>query len=54
MPSKDTILRQLRSKVKALKARSVFVASDSDHMIKEIEAYLKDLKVGSVLCLDNA
>ncbi|KAG8178334.1 hypothetical protein JTE90_029288 [Oedothorax gibbosus] len=45
MPTKEIILRQLRSKVKALKARSVFVASDNDHMIIDIESQLKDLKV---------
>ncbi|XP_035219962.1 GDP-fucose protein O-fucosyltransferase 1-like, partial [Stegodyphus dumicola] len=44
-PSKETILMQLRRVVKALRARSVFVASDNDHMIKDIEKHLKDLKV---------
>ncbi|XP_054721063.1 GDP-fucose protein O-fucosyltransferase 1-like [Uloborus diversus] len=44
-PTKDTVLKQLRRVVKALRARSVFVASDSDHMIYDIEKSLKDLKV---------
>ncbi|GFS78810.1 GDP-fucose protein O-fucosyltransferase 1 [Nephila pilipes] len=44
-PTKDIILRQLRSKVKAIKAKAVFVASDHDHLINDIEKYMKDLKV---------
>ncbi|XP_042895208.1 GDP-fucose protein O-fucosyltransferase 1 [Parasteatoda tepidariorum] len=40
-PTKDIILQQLKKVVKAQKARSVFVASDSDHMIKDIEKALK-------------
>ncbi|KAF8770068.1 GDP-fucose protein O-fucosyltransferase 1 like protein [Argiope bruennichi] len=44
-PTKDIILRQLKTKVKALKAKAVFVASDHDHMISDIEKYMKDLKV---------
>ncbi|CAL1293446.1 unnamed protein product [Larinioides sclopetarius] len=44
-PTKEIILKQLRSKVKALKAKAVFVASDHDHMVSDIEKYMKDLKV---------
>lgn len=44
-PSKNLILKQLRRNVKALRARSVFVASDNDHMINDIEKSMKDLKV---------
>lgn len=44
-PTKDTILQQLRRVIKATKARSVFVASDDDHMITDIDKAFKDLKV---------
>ncbi|GIX83405.1 GDP-fucose protein O-fucosyltransferase 1 [Caerostris extrusa] len=44
-PPKDIILEQLRKKVKAHKAKSIFVASDNDHMINDIEDELRDLKV---------
>lgn len=44
-PPNHLVLKQLRRVVKALRARSVFVASDNDHMIKEIEKSMKDLKV---------
>lgn len=44
-PTKEIILKQLRRVIKAMKAKSVFVASDSDHMIKDIEKAMKDIKV---------
>lgn len=44
-PDKDIILKQLRRAIKAIKARAVFVASDNDHMINEINENLKSLKV---------
>lgn len=44
-PSKNTILTQMRRVVRALKARAVFVASDNDHMLAEINDALKLYKV---------
>lgn len=44
-PTKETILKQLKRVVKAVKARSVFVASDNDHMIASINDALKSLKI---------
>ncbi|XP_013774815.1 GDP-fucose protein O-fucosyltransferase 1-like, partial [Limulus polyphemus] len=44
-PSKEIILRQLKRVVKAMKAKSVFVASDNDHMINDINKALQNLKV---------
>ncbi|GAB6020142.1 O-fucosyltransferase 1 [Chamberlinius hualienensis] len=44
-PSKKTIFRQLKAKVKEIKAVAVFVASDNDHMISELNFSLKKLNV---------
>ncbi|XP_064457674.1 GDP-fucose protein O-fucosyltransferase 1-like [Ornithodoros turicata] len=44
-PSKDTVLKQIRRVVRALKARAVFVASDNNHMITDITEALKLHKV---------
>lgn len=44
-PSKDAVLKQLKRTVKAMKARAVFVASDNDHMISEINKFFSDMKV---------
>ncbi|UYV73440.1 O-fut1 [Cordylochernes scorpioides] len=46
MPPAKQILAQLRRAVKATRARGVYVASDNNHMIPEINKALKDLKVG--------
>lgn len=52
-PPKTLVLKQLRRVIKALRARSVFVASDNDHMIKDIEKGLKDLKVNFIFLSFN-
>jgi len=44
-PSKQTIFKQVKRMVKDIKARSVFVASDHDYMIEELNHALKKLKV---------
>ncbi|UYV73442.1 O-fut1 [Cordylochernes scorpioides] len=48
MPPPKQILAQLRRAVKATRARGVYVASDNNHMIPEINKALKDLKVEAV------
>ncbi|KAG1680029.1 GDP-fucose protein O-fucosyltransferase 1 [Nymphon striatum] len=47
-PSTKSILDTLRQKVTAIKAINVFVASDNDHLIDEIQNGLQDLKIKAV------
>lgn len=48
-PTKQTILKQIKRIAKDIKAKSVFVASDHDHMIKELSHALKKLKVSNII-----
>lgn len=46
LPSKETIIRQIKRVIKNLKTiKSVFVASDSNHMVSELTEALKRTKV---------
>lgn len=45
LPSPQTIIKQLKRGIKKIKATSVFVASDSNHMIEELGLALKNMKV---------
>lgn len=45
LPQGDTVLAQLKRVVRALKARTVFVASDNDHMLPAINKALEPLHV---------
>lgn len=50
MPSKETIIRQLKRTIKNYSGgenviRSVFVASDSNHMLNELRDALKRMKI---------
>ncbi|KAF7283467.1 hypothetical protein GWI33_000550 [Rhynchophorus ferrugineus] len=56
LPSKEIILRQLKRVIKAINnspqnennhktIRSIFVASDNNHMIEELQAALKRMKI---------
>lgn len=47
LPQGDTVLAQLKRVVRALKARTVFVASDNDHMLPAINKALEPLHVRS-------
>lgn len=44
-PATKSILDDLRKVLKKCKAKTVFVASDNNHMLKEIENGLQDLRV---------
>lgn len=49
LPSKDTVIRQVKSAVSQIGAKAVFVASDGDHMTEELRQSLPgDLSVVSV------
>lgn len=54
MPPKELVIRQIKRQIKTYKettkdeVRSVFVASDKNHMIKEIEDALQRMKVAVV------
>lgn len=54
MPPKELVVRQLKRQIKTYKemhgdeVKSIFVASDKNHMIKEIEDALKRMKVAVV------
>lgn len=54
MPSKDLVVRQLKRQIKGYKeanrdeVKSIFVASDKNHMVKEIEEALHRMKVSVV------
>lgn len=45
LPSLSTIVRKLKRIIKSTGATSVFVASDSDHLIPELSKELKKMKV---------
>lgn len=46
LPTKETILRQLKRVIKKLQTiKSVFVASDSNHLIRELKTGLERIKV---------
>ncbi|RXG60568.1 GDP-fucose protein O-fucosyltransferase 1 [Armadillidium vulgare] len=45
LPSKETIIKQLRRVLKSTSAKSIFVASDSDHMIEYLSDRLKKMEV---------
>jgi len=45
MPPKEVIVRQLKQLLKEGKYESIFVASDNNHMIKELTNALKKFKV---------
>ncbi|KAG8222957.1 hypothetical protein J437_LFUL000252 [Ladona fulva] len=44
-PSKSTIIKTLKKLIKKMKALSIFVASDADHMTDTLSSSLKSLKV---------
>lgn len=59
LPSRDIIVRQLKRHIKAAKElgrhheiRSVFVASDSNHMVNELTDALQRMRVSVVRCAD--
>lgn len=43
-PSKEEVAKRTRQLVKKYKAKSVFIATDSDPMVEEIKKELKKLK----------
>ncbi|XP_065576183.1 GDP-fucose protein O-fucosyltransferase 1-like [Artemia franciscana] len=45
LPSRETILQQTRKAIKDYSAKSIFVASDSDHMIDELKKEFKRMNV---------
>lgn len=51
LPSDKTIVKQLKRVVKSISAKSVFVASDNDHMIPFLTEALIKMKVISVFVL---
>ena len=52
MPSRDAVKKQVKKRLKKMKAKTLFVASDDDHMIDEFTQYLKKLQV-TVVKLDS-
>ena len=52
MPQRDDMKKQVKKRLKKMKAQTLFVASDSDHMIDEFTQYLKKLQV-TVVKLDK-
>ncbi|XP_077552460.1 GDP-fucose protein O-fucosyltransferase 1-like [Haemaphysalis longicornis] len=48
LPSADTVTQQLVRVVRALRARSVFVATDNDAMLEQLDQALKPLQVRAV------
>ena len=44
-PSETTILKEVKKVMKKTKAKYLFVASDTDPMVKKLTTYLKQLKV---------
>jgi peptide-O-fucosyltransferase len=54
LPSKDTIVRQLKRVLRNVKgAAAVFVASDSNHMINDLTEALKRMEVSNSFSLDG-
>ena len=56
LPSKQDVLKEVKKLVKSIKAKGVFVATDSDPMLKELREHLKALKMkvksrSTVICL---
>ena len=45
MPSKEIIVKQLKRNVKKINAKSIFVASDNDHMIEFLTKVLIKMNV---------
>jgi peptide-O-fucosyltransferase len=45
LPSKQTILKDVKKAVKAIKAKGVYVATDNDPLQDELSKHLKSLKV---------
>jgi peptide-O-fucosyltransferase len=44
-PSTETIIKQLKRAIKKIKATSVFVASDRNHLLSELSKSLKNMGV---------
>ena len=45
LPSEEIIIRQLRRTISQYKAKSIFVASDSNHMIEKLNRVFKKISV---------
>lgn len=52
MTPHDMVKKQVKKALKKMKAKSLFVAADDDHMIEEFTQYLKKMKV-TVVKLDD-